>query len=196
MTFPGTPSPAAPPEEERGRLAMKLFLASLGMLFAASMVGYAVIRLRAADGIEIRLPGLLWFSTAAILAAGLALQRGLAAARTGRQAALRRALPLALGLSLLFLALQAPGLAALLRSHAAMREQDVHLYALVSFLVVLHAAHVVGGLAPLVRVTARAWREPAACIAPRHGPLRAVAWYWHFLEAVWLIMFLLLLLLG
>lgn len=196
MTAPDTPPPAAPAEEERGRLAMKLFLASLGMLFAASMVGYAVIRLRAAAGIEIRLPGLLWYSTAAILAAGLALRSALGAARTGRPAAVRRALPLALGLTLLFLALQAPGLAALLRSHAAMREQDVHLYALVAFLVVLHAAHVVGGLAPLVLLTVRAGRDPAACIAPRHGPVRSVAWYWHFLEAVWLAMFLLLLLLG
>jgi cytochrome c oxidase subunit 3 len=193
-------SPAAPPtspsEDGRNRLAMKLFLLSLGMLFAASMIGYTVIRLRTTAEVHIHLPGLLWISTGVILISSFAVQGALSAVRDGRTKVFRRALLAGFLLSLVFLAIQAPALVQVLRDHAALRTREVYLYALIFFLIILHAAHVIGGLVPLGIVTLRAQRNPAAYNPQRHGPVRAVAMYWHFLDGVWIVMFLLLLALG
>jgi heme/copper-type cytochrome/quinol oxidase subunit 3 len=180
--------PAPSPEEGRNRLAMKLFLLSLGMLFAASMIGYTVIRLRTTADV--------WISTAVILISSFAIQGALSAVREGRTVVFRRALLAGFALSLVFLAVQAPALVQVLRDHAALRAREVYLYALIFFLILLHAAHVVGGLVPLGIVTVRAQRNPAAYTAQRHGPVQAVTMYWHFLDGVWFVMFLLLLLLG
>jgi len=54
----------------------------------------------------------------------------------------------------------------------------------------LHAAHVVGGLIPLAVVTVRAFRDrysPAAFAGVAY-----TAVYWHFLTAVWLVLFTIL----
>ncbi len=187
---------APSPEEGRNRLAMKLFLLSLGMLFAASMIGYTVIRLRTTADVRIHLPGLLWVSTAVILISSFAIQGALSAVRDGRMTVFRRALLAGFALSLVFLAVQAPALMQVLRDHAALRAREVYLYALIFFLILLHAAHVVGGLVPLGIVTVRAQRNPAAYTPQRHGTVRAVTMYWHFLDGVWIVMFLLLQLLG
>jgi cytochrome c oxidase subunit 3 len=188
--------PAPTPEEGRSRLAMKLFLLSLGMLFAASMIGYAIIRSRTTADVHVHLPGLLWISTAVILISSFTIQGALSAVRDGRTTVFRRALLAGFALSLVFLAIQAPALVQVLRDHAALRAQDVYLYALIFFLILLHAAHVIGGLVPLGLVTIRSRRNPTAYTPQRHGPVQAVSMYWHFLDGVWIVMFLLLLLLG
>ena len=186
-TFPG---------DERGSFGMRLFLLSLTILFAGSMVGYAVIRSRAAETVDIQLPTAFWWSTAAIIASGIALSRALASARAGQAARLRRALVFALGLSLIFLAIQAPAVWHLLSMHEAMREQNVYLYGLALALIVLHALHVLGGMIPLVTVTLKTLSDPAHYHSYHHGPVRYVAMYWHFLEAGWIVMFGLFIILG
>jgi cytochrome c oxidase subunit 3 len=68
-----------------------------------------------------------------------------------------------------------------------MRLKD-HLYAWTFFVLTgLHGAHVVGGLIPLGVVTAKALRG-------RYGPDRAsgaiyCGMYWHFLDAVWIVLY-------
>jgi heme/copper-type cytochrome/quinol oxidase subunit 3 len=184
------------PADERGAFGMRLFLLALAMLFAASMVGYVVIRSRLGDEVDIHLPSLLWWSTLAMILSGLAISRALRCARHGQPAQVGRWLLIALALSLVFLAIQVPGAWQVLQEHAVYSELNIHLYALAFSLIVLHALHVLGGLIPLVMVTVRSLSDPQQYHSYHHGPVRYVTMYWHFLEVVWIVMFGLLLLLG
>ena len=58
----------------------------------------------------------------------------------------------------------------------------------------LHAAHVVGGVIPLGVVTVRAWRGRYS--SSFHPGVRYCGIYWHFLAAVWLVLFIMLVVAG
>lgn len=184
----GAPVPIA-----TGRLGMRLLLASLTMLFAASVMGYLVIRNRAAawppPGVP-PLPRSLWISTAIIVLCSVAVQGGLRAARAGRGNALRVSLLLTDLLGLAFLVSQTLNWFALV---AAKLTVKTNLYGFTFYLLTgLHAVHVIGGLIPLAVVTARAWR--GRYTAQFHAGVEYCATYWHFLDVVWLILFAVLML--
>lgn len=171
--------------------AMWLFLASLSVLFAASMVGYVVIRLSSPamsrmDG-RLELPAVLWLSTALVLAASVTIHLALQAIQHERQQAFRRFLIATLALAVAFVLVQIPALIGMLQSHGSLREQGVHLYALVFCLVLLHAAHVVGGVIALAIIVSKALK--GRYDHEHHMGVHHAALYWHFLDAVWLVMF-------
>jgi cytochrome c oxidase subunit III len=185
----GQPVPGA------GRLGMAVFLVSLSMLFAASMVGYLVVRLRAEawppPGMP-RLPSGLWVATAVIVGCSVTIHRALLAARRGLQQPMVRWLGATLGLGALFLILQAMNWWGLITARMPMQ---ANLYAFTFYMLTgLHAAHVIGGLIPLGVVTSKARR--GAYSAGSHPGVEYSAMYWHFLDAVWLVMFATLLTAG
>lgn len=182
---------APKPVPEAGVMAMRLFLASLSVLFAASIAAYLVVRSRAVTwpppGMP-RLPSGLWVSTAIILASSFFVQRALSAARRGGGEAIFRNLLITTVLGLAFLVSQAINWQTLIATHIT---AGVHLYAFTFFtLTGLHAAHVVGGIIPLVAVTMRAKRGTYS--STFHPGVYYCAAYWHFLDLVWLVMFCLL----
>jgi len=166
------------------RLGLRLLLLSLGILFAAALAGYLIIRSRAQvwppPGSP-ALPGGLWVSTAilAVLSAVLAMAVG--RARAGRASETARLLAAATALGAAFLVAQA---ANWLRLDAA-AERTMLVFGF-WMLTVLHALHVLGGLVPLAITTARAGRgrylnDPE--------PVELVASYWHFLGVTWVAIF-------
>jgi heme/copper-type cytochrome/quinol oxidase subunit 3 len=184
------------PEDERGAFGMRLFILSLSVLFAASMVGYAVIRTRSDETVSVHLPSSLWWSTLFMIFSGIAIMRATRAAQAGQTVASRNGLLTGFVLSLVFLAIQVPSVAAILAEHAAMRSERFYLYGFALALIVLHAIHVLGGLIPLAVVTIRSVLDPGHYHPYFFGPIRYVSMYWHFLEIVWIIMFAMLLILG
>jgi len=70
-------------------------------------------------------------------------------------------------------------------------EKGVLVYGLAFGLILLHAAHVLGGVLPLTWATIRAWR--GGYDHERHETITYLTMYWHFLDVVWLIMFAVLL---
>ena len=182
------------PRARTDSVGLWVFLAALAMLFAAGMLGYAVIRSRAiARGSvpSLSLPGGLWLSTALMLAASIALQYALFSIREGRQRRFMQLLYATAALASGFVISQVFCLSALLSSHRAMRLAGSGLYGLVFFLIVLHALHVLGGLAALGRNIHCGRMQRYSQTA--HGPVRCTVIYWHFLDAVWLLMFAMLL---
>ena len=168
------------------RVGIWLFLASLVMLFGASLVGYLFVRLGGEykPAADFDVPVGFYYSTVALLAAGFVVEL---AARTRSSIGRRNALLGSCLLSATFIALQTPPLLNLLARHNAGAEAAVHgLYGLIFTLVVVHACHVIGGLIPLGVVTLN------QCLPGRRNPsagaLRATAIYWHFLDGVWLTM--------
>jgi heme/copper-type cytochrome/quinol oxidase subunit 3 len=182
--------PLYPVPHRAGTLGMILFLVALGVLFASSMLGYFAIRI-VRDTARMHLPGLLWLSTVVIIISSVTMSRALSAVRKERLNALRSNLHYTLALAVTFIAIQTPAMIRLLRVH---RETPQTLYGLLFFLVLLHAAHVLGGVIALIRVNQGAHR--GAYDHEHHAPVRNVTWYWHFLDAVWLVMFFSMLVVG
>lgn len=190
-----------------GTLGMWIFIASLSTLFAASLVGYLVVRSRALvwpPPDMPRLPAGLWVSTAVILLCSASIHWALSSIRRDRHGMLIGALLITLLLGLVFLVSQAVNWAWLISlnatishameaaadaSDAAARAGPLYLFTFY-VLTALHGLHVIGGMGLLLAVTARAFSGRYS--SAYHPGVKYAAMYWHFLDAVWLVMFVLL----
>ena len=185
-----------------GTLAMIWFISGLSMLFGAGMLGYLMIRLNRTDDVAIgtlKLPHSLWLSTALVLMASLTIQLAVSAIRRERQDRLRAWLIVTLLIGLAFCAIQAPALGSLLSQHysqmarfdaaggAAAGAKANPLFALIFVYILIHAAHVLGGIIQLAAVTHGAFRGKYD--HEYYNPVKHAAMYWHFLDVIWLIMF-------
>jgi heme/copper-type cytochrome/quinol oxidase subunit 3 len=165
---------------------MVLFLASWAMLFGSLFFAYGVLRLRlsawpppGAPPLPLALPLL---DTAVLLLSSAALERSLRLAGPPPAPHARRWLLGAWVLGLLFVLLQLVLWWSLL--HGGLRWGRGTMAGVVYGLTAFHAVHVLVGLAGLGSV----WGA---------GPARLLAWrswttYWHFVSAVWVVMFLVL----
>jgi cytochrome c oxidase subunit 3 len=168
---------------------MWVFLASLTVLFLASIAGYLVVRLKAdawpPPGMP-RLPGGLIVATVVLLTCSLAVHLALASARRGQTTAMTRWLQATFALGTLFLVLQTVTWWRLVTLNVT---AGSNLYAFTFYMLTgLHGAHVVGGLAQLVFVIAKALRGRYG--SGYHPGVLYAAMYWHFLDAVWVVLFL------
>ena len=187
-------TPREPSFRNAGTVGMALFLAALGMLFTASLVAFVFIRYgsNSPPAGAIHLPNELWLSTLLVVCVSVALGLATRQLREGRQRASRNSLTAALAFAAGFLTVQAPALVKLLEEHQHLRASGLHLYGLIFFLVLLHAAHVVGGMVALVYVTVKAHRGGYERQGGTKNPIRMTTLYWHFLDMVWIVMFTML----
>ncbi len=177
---------------EMGTLGMTLFLASLSMLFAASILGYLVIRFQADQWPPAGMPALpkgLWLSTLLIILSSLTMQKACNAVQRNVQAALKRNILYTLLLGFIFLIMQSWNWYHLVQAEFLM---STNLYAFTFYLLTgLHAVHVLGGLIPLLITALRAYNNVYNAV--HFGGIKYCTMYWHFLGIVWLVMFLILL---
>ena len=167
---------------------MRLLILSLTILFGAALAGYWITGRRLDPAMEVTIPGVMYGSTMALVAAAMLLGAAWQQLRRSAAGQARGLLWPALVAAVAFLALQIPALLQLLEQHRAAVVHGRPLLGFVFFLVLLHAVHVAGGLAALVVLVRRAARRPLA--PDQDGPaLRDCSRYWHFLDVVWLAMF-------
>jgi heme/copper-type cytochrome/quinol oxidase subunit 3 len=171
-----------------GLFGMKWFLASLSMLFITSLGACLLVTIQAGAWHSEAVPGLasrLWVSTVILLLVSVVLERGRQQIRLNHSQGLLIMLWLALALSLAFLASQTRVWLTL--EHIQLPEKAKTLYAF-SFGVLtgLHAVHVLGGFVPLTVCIVRASRESYSSYD--HAGITYCAMYWHFLDAVWLVL--------
>lgn len=167
---------------------MWIFLAALTVLFLASIVGYLVVRLKATDwpppGMP-RLPAGLWLATVVLLAGSVTVHLALRAVRRNERAASTRWLAVTTALAFAFLLVQSWNWWGLIRLQLTAAS---NLYAFTFFMLTgLHAAHVIGGIALLAIVLARSHRGRYG--SDHYGGVTYAAMYWHFLDAIWLVLF-------
>ncbi|MDI9403184.1 MAG: cytochrome c oxidase subunit 3 [Limnohabitans sp.] len=173
---------------EAGRFGMWIFLAALGVVFASTIVGYLAVRIdNGADFVPIdapRPPAILLASTVLLLISSVTMQRALRFGRSGdpRQGGMMLATT---ALAVAFLVIQLVAWRQLLSENLGPTD---NLYGWTFYvLTALHAAHVVGGLPPLVITT---WRASKGLYGPMdHRGITYTAMYWHFLDAVWLVLY-------
>ena len=180
-------------KHEEGRrtsyVGMVMALASWTMLFASLFFAYAVLRLRSPmwppEGVA-RLPRLLPFvNTLVLLASSVTLHRGTGRS-TERSGALHAALGRTIGLGALFLALQLAVWIPLWR--AGLRIDNSGPYGSIFYgLTVFHALHVLAGLVVLAALLPGAAR--GRWVSGLQTRVRLSAMFWHFVDAVWVLMF-------
>ena len=181
--------PARDASRRTSFVGMVMALASWSMMFGSLFFAYAILRLKSGtwppDGVA-PLPRLLPFvNTLVLLASSAVLARGLGPASETRIGALASALKATLALGVLFLVLQLAVWVPLWRSGFRI---DSGVYGSIFYgLTVFHALHVLAGLLALLVLVpgARSGRLRSGA----QSRVRVSAMFWHFVDAVWFVMF-------
>ena len=178
------------PRASTAQLGMYVALASLSVLFTASLVAYFVTRAQSTvwrDQTAADLPAGLWASSCVLVLLSVALRYG--------EGGIRRNLPdrLVLGqglgviLACAFLALQMKNWLEVAGTRLSGPPKSLYEFTFY-MLTGLHALHVVAGVVPLVVVLRRAYEREYS--SSHHEGVRLTRQYWDFLLVVWWILFL------
>jgi cytochrome c oxidase subunit 3 len=170
------------------RLLVVLGFVVIGVLFAATLVAYAVTRMQVPMWRPQNAPGLpfgLFGSTLMLVGLSTFAQRALVSIRANRQDAFQRSLWITLLFAAAFVLGQGINWTSMARSQAGLPKAT--LFAFTFYLLTgLHAAHVVGGLVPLGIVIRRAREREYS--SSRYEGVRFCVWYWHYLGVIWLVL--------
>lgn len=187
----GGPGPAGDDDAARSRaatMATWLVVAAVTLMFMGFTSTY-VVRSAEPGWARQALPSLLWWNTAVLLASSVTMEVARRRVGRGDRAGARRALVWTLLLGAVFVAGQVAawlqwmgaGVGVAHSTHAAF-------FYLLSG---VHAAHVAGGLGALGYGMWRLARPARA--GQLAGSLTNIATYWHFVDALWVYVFALLL---
>jgi cytochrome c oxidase subunit 3 len=171
---------------------LMVLLAASVMLFAAFSSAFFVRRGMSNDWVDTPVPRILWLNTGVLLASSLALELARRALRSGQRSAFNRYWTGATLLGLLFLCgqylawrqLNAAGI------YLATNPSSSFFF----LLTCVHAVHLAGGIAALGYIDVQA-------LLLRLGPGKRTAvdvsaYFWHFLDAVWIYLMALFLFWG
>ena len=179
-----------------GTIGMTILLISLSILFLASMAAYLIIRHQSPyswppPGFP-HVPQSLWISTFVILLSSVTIQLAMNAVRRDNhlRAPQRKYLLWTFIVGVAFLVLQTINWIEFYRAIERSAEFQGAYLGMFFVLTGLHAAHVVGGLIPLAIVYQRARRERYS--RNYYPGVRYVTAYWHFLDAIWVVLFLII----
>jgi cytochrome c oxidase subunit 3 len=186
----GFPDPDS--HANRYRIGMWVGLASIAMMFTSLSSAYIVRYASANDWLPLAIPRLMFLSTALILTSSVTLELAKRKLKRFLNDAYRRYLLVTVLLGLAFVAAQ-------LISWRQLARQGIYLSSNPhsSFFYLLtgaHALHLIGGLLALAFLWLR-WRREvtgATLIAKRQATTDAVTIYWHFMDGLWIYLFLLL----
>lgn len=175
----------------RYRIGMWVGLASIAMMFTSLSSAYIVRSGTAVDWMPLRVPRVMFVSTALILISSVTIEVARRKLKHGFADAYSKYLLLTGILGLAFLSSQLIAWRQL-ASHGIYVSSHPHS----SFFYLLtgaHAVHIAGGLLALGFLWLRSRRqseEPA--VAKRQATADAVSIYWHFMDGLWIYLFLLL----
>ena len=164
-------------------------LVGIVMLFAAFTSALVVRKGIGNDWVRTDLPRLLWLNSAVLLASSVTLElaRRSLAARVARRFHIWWYVTTALGLAFIAGQLQAWRELAARGVYLATNPSSSFYYLLTA----AHGVHLLGGIAALFYVALRVGR---ITLAPERSPaVGATAIYWHFMDGLWIYIFLLML---
>ena len=170
------------------QLTVLVVLATVGMLFAGFASAY-LVRREAVDWAREQLPGILVFNTLVLLASSAALEAARAAHRRGRSRDVRNwvAVGALLGLAFLGAQLVAWGQLAARGVYLPSSSYSSFFYMLTA----VHGVHLAGGILALGYLLWRVSRYKLRRI--EEGLLNGCVVYWHFVDSVWVFLYLFLL---
>jgi cytochrome c oxidase subunit III len=176
----------------RYRIGMWVGLASVTMMFTSLSSAYIVRANSANDWIALPMPRILIASTILIVASSVTLELARRKLKASLTKAYTQWVLITVALGLAFLASQLSAWRQLSTSgiYLASNPHSSFFYLLTG----AHAVHLAGGLIGLVFLWLRSrWiTADAAILKKRLASADAVSIYWHFMDALWIYLFLLL----
>lgn len=163
--------------------ALWFFMLVATSLFMLFLMAYAM-RMDQPDWRQLPLPDVLWLSTAWLVLASLTMQAAVLIARRGRMATAHQAMLAGGACTLLFLCTQLWAWRVLGQSLA-----DSPASSFFYVLTALHGFHVLGGLWAWTVVWRRGADGMRENVPEEVRRMTLCARYWHFLLAVWLVLF-------
>lgn len=184
-SWPPMPPGGVPVAQPRGRAASQVALwwlmGVIGMLFSLMLVAY-VMRMSQGDWRPLPPVNALWINTGVLAAACIVMQSSASQARHGELRRSRRDWVLAGVLAFVFVAGQLWVWRDLVVRHYGVSGNPANSFFFL--LTGLHGLHLLGGL------VAWAWLMPRRVThAARARRLSLTAQYWHFLFALWVVLF-------
>jgi cytochrome c oxidase subunit 3 len=173
----------------KGQIGTWILLTAIIMLFAGLSSAYIVLR-GVPSWQNIELPFLLWPNTAILLLSSVAVEISRRAIRRNDVQSMKRWLVVGGVLGFGFLAGQLAAWRQLVNAgvYLPSTQQSSFFYILTG----LHGLHLLGGIVALGVVLVMALNNRLTAF--RHEPLKLAATYWHVMDAIWIYLFLMLLL--
>ena len=173
-------------------VGMLVALATFGMLFGTLFLSYLLARERfpvwPPPGIEPLRPLLPSLSTGTLIASSLIIHRAQQLFEMNEVDRFKKLWAIGTLLGFVFLGLQT---AFWSQMHGLGLLVDSHIFASIFYVMTgLHAVHILGGLFALLRVFLKVSNGKMA--APDSEGPKLAAWFWHFLDVTWILMFVLL----
>jgi cytochrome c oxidase subunit 3 len=165
-------------------------LGSIVMMFAGLTSAY-IVKKSQANWLEFELPNLFWFSTIVILVSSFTIQMAVKKAKAGEMAQYRGFLSVTAILGVTFIILQLRGFQALELNNVALTGARSNSAG--SFLLVitgLHLLHLLAGVIALVVISIKAVATKSS--SNQVLPVELAATYWHFVDILWIYLFVFL----
>ena len=176
----------------RYRIGMWVAMASILMLFTALTSAYIVRAASSDDWQPLTMPRILLFSTALIAISSVTLETARRRLKDALISVHRRWLVLTVALGIGFLVSQLLAWRQLVRQgiYVSSNPHSSFFYLLTA----THGVHLLGGLVALVYLSlrTRAAEENQLAVVKAQGAADAVTLYWHFMDVLWLYLFVLL----
>ena len=165
-------------------------MGSMAMMFGSLTSAY-IVRQSAGNWLEFRMPDIFFYSTIIILLSSATLHISYWAFQNGKETLYKLFLPASLMLGIAFIIMQYQGWNALYNIGVVLDGNPGGSF----FYVIsgIHAAHVIGGLFALAVASLHAISLMYKPTEKRKRRFQLVLHYWHFVDFLWLYLFLFLL---
>eukprot|EP01136_Pigoraptor_vietnamica_P004151 Opistho-1_new@34176 len=163
-------------------------MGSIIMMFAGLTSAY-VVKKNQSNWLEFDLPQVFWYSTFVILLSSLTIHLTVKAFKAREMGRYRLLVTLTAALGVLFLVLQLLGFKELQSSNIALIGPKSNSAASFLFVITgLHMLHILGGVIVLLIIFARAYAVKVKNYSSL--PIEMAATYWHFVDVLWIYLFI------
>lgn len=163
-------------------------MGSIVMMFAAFTSAY-IVKKNQSSWLEFELPTLFRYSTAVILLSSVTIQLAVKAFKAREMGRYRSLVTVTTILGLLFIVMQGMAFQSLEVKNIALTGAKSNSAASFLFVITgLHMLHVLGGVIALLVIFIRAYRLKVKNYSSL--PIELAATYWHFVDAIWIYLFI------
>ena len=172
------------------KFALWLGMASIVMMFGALTSAY-LVKQAAGNWLEYKMPAVFYWNTAVILLSSVMLHSSYRAYLKGNERRYKMGLLLSFALGITFVVLQYIGWSQLFSVGVDLKQNvsGSFLYLITG----VHALHVLGGIAALFVATFHAFTLKYRVSEKRKNRFELVLHYWHFVDVLWVYLFIFLL---
>ena len=163
-------------------------MGSIVMMFAAFTSAY-IVKKNQSSWLEFELPRIFWYSTFVILASSVTMQLSIKAFKAREMGRYRTFITTTTLLGVLFIVMQGLGFQSLELKNIALTGAKSNSAASFLFVITgIHMLHVLGGVIALLVIFMKAYRLKVKNYSSL--PIELAGTYWHFVDAIWIYLFI------